>query len=762
MLRFHHLEERLVRSRLHSILSSLYRCVAVSSVLSPRFPLALLVATCSMTRSVAHRANEMNLQVCSFACRALLRHGRDSTTQTGFVTHDFEKLTVNFLTKMKRRSMDGRPSLSLLSAPAPRSAMSFYAENYSRKEEDSESHVEAEWNENSLPGEGGKQVATRRMSIRPRNTSFGTMQDPNEQQLPVARKMRQKNSLDPGVGRAGRMSVYGPHDPRDLTSEEGKMQAIHKIIEFFADRSSNISLCEQDLRNPKVSKFQEVFIGIASLIDSKMTDALFCKIRQPRGSEKWGEAICNFFKLVRYPFQLSPTQITAVYSAHAWPKFLGALHWLCELIDMGELQIEAQLIQKNQHRINELLLFKDYYRKYLAGEDLVSEQLLARLKSDLDVEMEGLEEEVKECEKQVRALEKEFGKLSSTGSDNTTTNSTGGGLMMLIPVEELMKQIKQKHEDEEKLQGYLVQREDYHKKALDTKTRALNELSEMKEEVDRLEQEKQLLDDKVDKQAIKNSDLLKIKEEKKQIEEKRSRTLEESNKVQRQVDEMTQEKEQMSDEFQRDFSHLQSRCDYLARRTSSLSSLPRTCTSTTLDDFEQFLEQQHEIFLKLMGQAREEDANLRETFDANSAQYAQMEYEIDTLKREAQRLEQVYEDDKADFKAEADKIANESMQIKQETEAVKKPLSILEAEELVKSAKVEQLRQQQQFRQEDESFSEALHDALRTMVLLKEEVEEVFAFAHPQLQQLTRTSDEQCNKHIAAVNDLIRNSLQSL
>jgi kinetochore protein NDC80 len=86
-------------------------------------------------------------------------------------------------------------------------------------------------------------------------------------------------------------------------------------------------LCAQVLGSPTTKDFANIMGFLFRQVDPNLSSKNFGKIE---------EEVPQLFKRLKYPFQISKSNLTAVGSPHTWPSLLAAVTWIVELLAYQE------------------------------------------------------------------------------------------------------------------------------------------------------------------------------------------------------------------------------------------------------------------------------------------------------------------------------------------------------------------------------------------------------------------------------------------
>jgi SMC interacting uncharacterized protein involved in chromosome segregation len=673
--------------------------------------------------------------------------------------------------------------------PTRRNSYAFYASKYGQNEDveqeeehenltEGHRHIQAAQKVKRLSGNAGIVTQTR-----PRGGLLGgSLQDNTNGEIggaPTrsARKMSQRQvlqplaqqesqqaqllnqqpqmmvPLDPMMG-SSRVSMITLHDRRDFSSLEGKTIGIRRVIEFLASRAYSNPVSEKELSSPTVAMFRDILVSIASLLDPYTTEEITIKAR---AKGPWETIACQFFRYIRYPWPLSPKQMNAVGSANAWPKFLGALVWLVELIDVGEFQVEGKLLMSNEERRTQMEFLKQAYASYMQGEDDAAfEKVLLQLRANAETQGLELKRAVNEVQSRVHELETELSKLNGMENPhNDTTNNTSSFTGSANSVETLKRDLENLQGDINTWQGVV---DTWKKKREVSKAKCIAEqkdLDALLQDLEEAKQRKIAEQRKLDSQVVKNSDLSRIATERNRLEKALQEILDEKEQLSGHVWQAKNEYEQGVDVFQRKLVDLNSRCSRLADRSRSsalaeidlMSALVGGGNNSSFEKCKTFVAAQQDIFLQKAHEARERSLELQDLADRNAEECSEIERRIEQLKRDTKRLDEKHKED-------SEKMAMELQQISEETRIAVDALDVasraglcIEEETEVQMLKRELELQSAKFLQDSQDYDDSVHKALGLMVDFKEEVEMVVKQTVGKLTTLTQDSERLTKDH---------------
>jgi len=558
-----------------------------------------------------------------------------------------------------------------------------------------------------------------------------------------------------GTGMGARTSMIILQDRRDFVSTDGRAAGIRRLIEFLAVRGYDKQISEKDLSSPTVAMFRDILISIASLVDPYATEDIASKVKAAKG--QWETAVCQFFRNVRYPFNLSPKQINAVGSANAWPKFLGALVWLVELIDMGEAKVEDILLMSNVERRNQMSFLQSAYAAYMQGEDAAFERVLLQLRANAETQSLELKRTVTDASSRVRDLEQQFAKLNGlsnsaadTTGDNTTSMTAGNS------VEVLRRDVENLRKDVVTLTTVV---ETWRKKRESSKSKCIageKDLEDMMRDLAEAEHRKAEEQKRLERQlqVLKNSDLSRINSERIRYEKSLEELFRDKEEVDGQVWSIKQEIDQAKTLFQRRLMDLNSRCARLGGSSYQDLDAASIFERGGLAQFERcqtFLTQLQDKFLAQGHQARQKSVELQDLAQRNEDECREIELRIESLRKETQRL-----DDK--HREATEKMQQELAAIEEDKHAAREALDMAyrggmcgEAESEVQALRQELQEQTARFAEEERDFNSAVQSALDMIADFMVEAEAVTKRVVEDATRLSRESERQCSEHLLLV-----------
>eukprot|EP00049_Salpingoeca_infusionum_P009750 m.165752 g.165752 ORF g.165752 m.165752 type:complete len:666 (+) comp14431_c1_seq31:81-2078(+) len=318
-----------------------------------------------------------------------------------------------------------------------------------------------------------------------------------------------------GSGRmsmSGRMSLSGRRqtlgrggDPRPLSDKAYKSATIRNLIQFLTENGYDSTISPKLLSAPSITDFTRIFKFIHSFLD----DAY------PWEKAKPEEEIPLILKNIGYPFPVKSSLVISCGSPHNWPKLLGALQWMVELVQFTACRDAREVIVRAQDADQEMsqnaeeeeaeVLFLDYsekaYNAFLqdegakeAFEDDLRESFQSR-NQEIAEEFERLTEENEELMQQTEELDR-----------------------VMPPLEELRKKKQAFTSDKAKFDQFIETLQGKMEKNQQKLERASAELQHQQSELQRLQQINEELKAKRDAQKMTPQDVERIRSQQRQLD----------------------------------------------------------------------------------------------------------------------------------------------------------------------------------------------------------------------------------------------------
>ncbi|KYR01196.1 LIM-type zinc finger-containing protein [Tieghemostelium lacteum] len=218
----------------------------------------------------------------------------------------------------------------------------------------------------------------------------------------------------PGTGRSISLSIKPPTtktETRPINDKNFQQQCILKLTHYLANekRPYPSQISKKSLLSPSAKEFFSIVEFLAIQYDPNF-----------KMSAKPDEDIVNFFKQVRYPFNISKSALSAVGSPHTWPVLLAALVWLVEILEMSEAeseldpnweQLSGDVLDQD---LEERCFYSQYviksYETYLSGDDLAMVE--SQLEMRFDEKENRLTDYIDASEQRQKQLKEESDQLN--------------------------------------------------------------------------------------------------------------------------------------------------------------------------------------------------------------------------------------------------------------------------------------------------------------------------------------------------------------
>eukprot|EP00922_Rhytidocystis_sp_ex-Travisia-forbesii_P050350 GHVS01074861.1.p1 GENE.GHVS01074861.1~~GHVS01074861.1.p1 ORF type:complete len:708 (-),score=154.64 GHVS01074861.1:375-2303(-) len=287
-----------------------------------------------------------------------------------------------------------------------------------------------------------------------------------------------------GPGGGGRKGGSG--DPRNITCEQFKKEAIRRIIEVLVWSKYTYPVNPKILSSPSRKDFLNILGFLLKQIDSGYVfDASTANDEVP-----------VYYKELGYPYTFSKSSFVAPGTTHQWPHHLAALAWLCELVQY-EGECFPHILSDGYDRVNandegdgshyhSKVIIDNFLLMHKIGPEAATETVKNALVSRFEEQIQAVRARPVEDRKVLAALSEECQKVR----------------FHLEEVDGLLQQNVERAEDLDKLKSIsITTKQIIHDTA--AKVQAGKELVEKKTaEMEHIESEKGHLQKKVDNQGI--------------------------------------------------------------------------------------------------------------------------------------------------------------------------------------------------------------------------------------------------------------------
>eukprot|EP00887_Chlorella_sp_A99_P000063 scaffold16.g63.t1 len=226
--------------------------------------------------------------------------------------------------------------------------------------------------------------------------------------LPLDKALARMSLAGPVQRRSSAYTTKAPgvkSDPRPIGDKLYQQNCVRTVIAYLASHAYEY----QVLSSPTTRDFTNIMMFLLRQIDPNLLKA-FGKLE---------EEVPQLYKRLKYPFQISKSNLTAVGSPHTWPSLLAALTWLVELLNYQE-RAEAARQDAGDERARAEAEFFEYvstsYRYFMALEDALCEELDAAMGAEAEARAAGVRADTERLAAANEALRGEIEALRSQPS----------------------------------------------------------------------------------------------------------------------------------------------------------------------------------------------------------------------------------------------------------------------------------------------------------------------------------------------------------
>ncbi|KAL6768601.1 hypothetical protein ACKKBF_B11390 [Auxenochlorella protothecoides x Auxenochlorella symbiontica] len=165
-------------------------------------------------------------------------------------------------------------------------------------------------------------------------------------------------------------------DPRPVGDKQYQANCARTIITYLATHNYEYQINPKVLASPTTKDFTNIMLFLLRRLDPLTA----------KGPVKLEEEVPVLYKRLRYPFQISKSNLTAVGSPHTWPSILAALAWLVELLNYQD-QAEHAVQMASPEEGADAAFFEyvaQSYRYFMAGDDEKCEAVDASKAAEFD------------------------------------------------------------------------------------------------------------------------------------------------------------------------------------------------------------------------------------------------------------------------------------------------------------------------------------------------------------------------------------------
>eukprot|EP00922_Rhytidocystis_sp_ex-Travisia-forbesii_P050359 GHVS01074871.1.p1 GENE.GHVS01074871.1~~GHVS01074871.1.p1 ORF type:complete len:646 (-),score=144.46 GHVS01074871.1:166-2103(-) len=310
------------------------------------------------------------------------------------------------------------------------------------------------------------------------------------------------------------LSMYRPHsatanrsaaasrkgsvgDPRNISCEHFRKEAVRKVIEVLVWSKYTYPINPKILTSPSRKDFLNVLGFLLKQIDAGYVF----------DGNTANDEIPMFFKELGYPYSMSKSSLVAPGTTHQWPHHLAALAWLCELIQY-EGECFPDILSDGYDRVNEKI--ENDVRHH--HSKLIIDNFLLMSKVEPEAAIESVKQAlITRFEEQIMAVR------ARPVEDRQTTALVSEQCQrvrsQLEDVDGLLQQNIERAEDLNKLKTFSLTTKQIIQDTT-AKLQAGKELLEKKTaEMEHIESERGLLQNKVDTQGITREEVQLMQKE---------------------------------------------------------------------------------------------------------------------------------------------------------------------------------------------------------------------------------------------------------
>ncbi|KAM5125016.1 LOW QUALITY PROTEIN: kinetochore protein NDC80 homolog [Callospermophilus lateralis] len=450
-------------------------------------------------------------------------------------------------------------------------------------------------------------------------------------------------------------------NPRPLNNKAFIQQCIQQLCEFLTENGYAYSVCIKSLQAPSIKDFLKIFTFLYGFLcpSYELSDT------------KFEEKFPKIFKNLGYTFALSKSSMCTVGARHTWPHIVAALVWLIDCIKIHTAMKESSPLfddgqpwgEETEDGIMHNKLFLDYtikcYEHFMNGADSFEEmnaELQSKLKDLYNVDaskLESLATKNKALNEQIAILEQEREEEPNR-------------------LESLRKLKTSLQANVQKYQAYMSNLES-HSVILDQKLNNLNEeIARVELECETIKQENAHLLNVVDNQKYSVADIERINHEKNELQQ----TI---NKL---TKELEAEQQQLWNEelkYARGKEAIETQLEEYHKLSRKLKLLPKSAENSKGYDFEIkfnpeagancLIKYRAQVYvpLKELLNENEEEINkalnkkmgLEDTLEQLNTMITESKRNVRTLKKEVQKLDDLYQQKAKEAEEEDEKCAKE-------------------------------------------------------------------------------------------------------
>ena len=313
----------------------------------------------------------------------------------------------------------------------------------------------------------------------------------------------------------GRSSTLGRiADPRNISDKSFMNGSIRQLIDYLTHHGFDHAISPKILTRPAVRDFNNIVLFLFRQIDPNFMT-----------SGALQDEVINMFKLLRYPFQISKTNLVAVGSPTAWPALLATIMWLIELLRYDEEAVNAEADQDKLHEAEDpassekafFTYLTNAYNCFMSGDDDTYNDLEAQFVDSFESTNEIISKQIEELEEKNKILSSEIAECNNRRA--------------YLP--ELQARKRDYQHDHAKFKQ-LIEQLIKHREQLDTKkTNRISELKKLENNITAIESELESLKHRIANQELSPDDVKRMTDKKEKLQEQLESASEQKSNVTR-------------------------------------------------------------------------------------------------------------------------------------------------------------------------------------------------------------------------------------
>ncbi|KAL4420345.1 hypothetical protein ABPG77_006152 [Micractinium sp. CCAP 211/92] len=221
--------------------------------------------------------------------------------------------------------------------------------------------------------------------------------------LPIEKALSRMSLAGPVARRSSAYTTKASglkSDPRPVSDKGFQATCIRTVIAFLAGHGYEYAITPKVLSSPTTKDFTNVMMFLFRQLDPVLPKQF-----------KLEEEVPQLYKRLRYPFQISKSNLSAVGSPHTWPSLLAALTWLVELLNYQEKAEAARQDVGDERSRTEAEFFyyvSQVYRYFMTGDDAKCEEEDGRQAAEFEARAAGVRAETERLRASNEALRAEI------------------------------------------------------------------------------------------------------------------------------------------------------------------------------------------------------------------------------------------------------------------------------------------------------------------------------------------------------------------